>query len=745
MEQICCKKSKPFWLFPLTGILFYVVLFISTSAYCQEQIRLPLTKFNAPGIVKLTANDDAYGLKIPTPKRWQIEEATLELSYVNSTALLASRSRLVILFNDYPLGQVTLEPAAPEGIVTVSIPARLFEVGYNNLQIQVAQNFTAEGCIPRNPPEVWTILELINSTLELSFTPKEVPLSLASVADFLFDPKISGKNRVHIVTETMDSNDVYLATVTAAAVAQRFDYRQVQFSAGHTLLPGRDNIVIGNHSFIRKITQDPDIHDDLGILHMPGQKDKPDRSHGLLYLGGAETKDIEQSVNAFSILSLPLPNVQSCRITDVQLPIISPYSGKNRLAPEKRYTFQELGLATTTFRGDRISPRSLQFTLSSQFLLEGNRDILLRLDFSYGAAMRKDSVLSLSVNGKFVASIPLDSQTGGQYQGYAVRLPLSYLNPGRNDLQFSTIMTPLFTTACEALRTDHLALTLFDSSTLQVPKLLQWVKLPQLSYLFNDGFPLTSAPDFSQTTLLLPQKDRKSMAAALNFIAGITQKTGVLPYQLQVMDTVSKSETRNLLVIGPRAALPQNVMDGSPLEKGISMPVHGRLPGTLRVADWKDKLRELLFDEVVQLDSVTPDIAILGTDLRLRQSQAILCEFESPFTAMKTVVVLTAEDTDGLLQASLLLQENEVSQQCRDGFVLIDFDERKPVVQCADLTPSYSVGEITARNRISYLIDKYRWPFVALLVGLLVVLSAGITILLKRRCRSRLQAAIREE
>ncbi len=745
MEQVCCKKNKTFWLFLLTGSLLSVLLFRAIPAYCQEQFRLPLTKFNAPGIVKLTANDDAYSLKIPTPKRWQVEDATLQLAYVNSTALLASRSRLVILFNDYPLAQVAMEPDAPEGLVTVSIPARLFKVGYNNLQIQVAQDFKDEGCIPTNPPEVWTTLAFIDSTLEFSFTKKEVPLSLASVADFLFDPKIGGENHVHIVTESMNNSDVSLAAVTAAAVALRFDYRQVQFSTGRELLPERDNIVIGKRSFLRKVTGSDTVEGDLGILPMPGMDGKPDRFHGLIYLGGDGADEIRQSVTAFSVLSLPLPNVPFCQITEVQLPVITPYSGKNRLAPEKRYTFQELGLITTTFRGDQTDPRSIQFTLPTSFLLEGNRDILLSLDFSYGAAMRDDSVLSLGVNGKFVSSIPLQSPTGGQYKGYTIRLPLSYFSPGRNVLELTPFLAALHTRDCEAPQTGHLALTLFESSTIQVPKLLRWVKLPQLSYLFNDGFPLAAAPDFSQTTLVLPQQDRKTLEAALNFIAGISQKTGVLPYGLTVSDTVAKTEKNNLLVIGSRADLPENIMYASPLAKNISMPVYGRLPGTLRVEDWKDKLWQLLLDEVTERDPVKPDIATLGTDLRLRPQQAVLCEFESPFTPMKTVVLLTAEDAEDLLQASLLLQENEVNQQCRNGFVVINFDGRKLVLQQAALSPSYSVGEITTRNRISYLVDRYRWPFIASLVGLLVFLSLGLTILLKRRRRKRLQSMIGEK
>ena len=175
------------------------------------------------------------------------------------------------------------------------------------------------------------------------------------------------------------------------------------------------------------------------------------------------------------------------------------------------------------------------------------------------------------------------------------------------------------------------------------------------------------------------------------------------------------------------------------------MPVHGRLPGTLRIENWKDRLWQVLFDEVTELAPVTPDIATLGTDLRYRPQQAVLCEFESPFSPMKTVVILTAEDAEDVLQASLLLQENEVTQQCSNGFVVIDFDGKKPVVQQAALSPSYSVGEISARNRISYLIDTYLRPFIAVLVGLLILISLGLTILLKRRRTRRLQAMIGEK
>lgn len=353
--------------------------------------------------------------------------------------------------------------------------------------------------------------------------------------------------------------------------------------------------------------------------------------------------------------------------------------------------------------------------------------------------MRVDSVLSLNVNEQFIASVPLNRPEGGQYRGYVIRLPLDYLHPGRNVLTFNPLLTPLHTAKCELIQTDNLALTLFDTSTIQVPKLMHWVKLPQLSYLFNDGFPLTAQPDFSDTTLMLPRQDRKSLAAALNFIGGISQKTGVLPYRLTFTSKVSEAGGKNILVIGPRGELPLEILNASPLAKGISMPVYGRLPGTLREGNWQDRIRQWLFDEVEDLDPVTPDIAILGTDLRIRPRQAVLCEFESPFTPAHSVILLTAENADDVLQASHVLQDNEVIQQCRNSFVLIDFERKKPTIQVAALTPSYSVGEVTFRYRITYLIEKFLWSFIGSFIALLIILTLLLTILLKKRRNKRMQ------
>jgi len=724
----------------LIGALLLVLFVLGggSRVFASERLRIPLTKFNAPGIVRLGGNENGVTLHVPAPRRWQIEAAGLELSWVNSTALLASRSRLVVLFNDYPLAQITLEPGAPEGEASLDIPARLFEVGYNTLKIQVTQNNKDEGCIPQDPPETWTTLRLIDSSLNLDYSLREVPLSLASVADFLFDPRIGAVNRVHVVTESLDDQNVRLAVLAAAAVALRFDYRPVRFSSGAEVKPGVDNILIGTRAFAENLLGKTSLSGDLGILPLPGREgEPPDRRHGLVVLSGRDSDDVERSVRAFSILSLPLPDIQFCRVRDVELPEITEFSGRNRLEPSKRYTLDELGMGITTFRGYRPEPVSVIFTLPTNLFLEENRDIILSLDLAYSAALREDSLLSMDINGEFVASVPLDHAEGGQYRGYRIRLPLSYLSPGRNELSFHPTLIPRYSKDCELFQDRGVALTIFPTSTIQMPRLARWVRMPQLSYLFNDGFPLTAYPDFRSTRLILSERLPESTAAALNLIAGISQRTGVLPYELK-MATDLADRPENYLVVGSRASLPETILDASPLAKGISMPVYGRLPGTLKGVSWKKALARWLLEENVDREPVRPDIALLDTDLKIRLHQAVLSEFESPLRAMSSVVLLTAEKPEDLLRASLVLQDEEVRYQCRNGFALIDFSGRKPSVQVAALTPSYSVGEITWQNRITWLVDRYRWSFVFTVLVLTFLAALLLLYLLRRRQRARM-------
>ena len=184
----------------LLPLLFLLALALPCSAETQEatQLSLRLTDLVPFSTADLRGAKASLTVSIPVPERWRIHEATLHFAFVNSSSLLSQRSLLVTRLNDHVLAQVTLEPRSPEGEVDVGLPPKMLKPGYNRLEFTVAQNYTEE-CSNPEDPVLWTSIELDRSYLEISYSWENVPLSLASIADVLFDPKIPGDNEVHLV------------------------------------------------------------------------------------------------------------------------------------------------------------------------------------------------------------------------------------------------------------------------------------------------------------------------------------------------------------------------------------------------------------------------------------------------------------------------------------------------------------------------------------------------------------------
>ena len=737
IQRLICYWSLIIWILlsPSHGLGF-------------EQSETSLVRFNTPGVVTFQKDQEEFTVKVPIPRRWLVENVTLRLAFVNSSALLASRSQLVISCNKVPVAQVPLIPEAPEGEVTVPIPVSLLEPGYNDLTFRVAQNFKDDDCIPSDPPEVWTSLKLFDSFLEISHDLKEVPLSLASVSSFLFDPRMHEENEVHLVLPEYSTQMLELAVLAASGVALRFDYRDVRFSLGKELRHGVDNILLGDSGFVKPFLGSFNLEpgdDHLIVSHLPGleknrnNQQPPDRRHALITISGTDQKGLRRSVEAFSTLSFPLPDSARARIKDVLLPEITKYSGRNVLAPGKEYTFRELGWYTSTFRGSNLIQSDLNFIIPSDLSLESNRFIELSLDLVYGAKMREDSVLALYINNDFLASIPLDNDQGGSFRGYRVRLPMSYIKPGKNTLKLQPVLTPLLTGNCNMIQTGQLVVTVFDNSRLIMPEVPHYTEMPRLEYLLDDGFPLTGFPDFRTTDVLLPEINRHSATAMINLVTLIVQQKGVQPFRLQVREKLPAGKEKNLLVVGPLETLPQEIVQSAPFGEVIRMGFQGRLPGSVVDKTWIDRIRDTIYPENVSSSSSQKDVVTLDTQLKIGKERILLSEFESPLSAMQSVVLVTADQSDDLVAGIKSLSDVKVRRQLRDGIALIDFGQLEPVVRTGQLSAPYSSAAYTIPNLLSYLVNKITWKFYMVLLILLLILAALLTGMVKRRRKRRLQ------
>ncbi|MBZ4659448.1 MAG: bcsB [Desulfacinum sp.] len=549
------------------------------------RLRVPLPQLVPVSVHRLQGAYNGFDVSLPVPERWDVREAVLTFSYVNSTALLRENSRLIVELNDHPLAQVALDPRSPEGKVTVRLPARLLTPGYNKLSFKVSQHYVLD-CEDPTAPELWTTLKLDEAVLDWTVSLKPVPLRLSALPTMVFDPANPRPEKVHIAVASPSAKDAERAVMAASAAALRFSYRPVEFSVSDRLEAGRDNVLVGTPDFLSRLLGDAAPKPEGGYLevrHMPGLDGREDDArggvdptHALVLVSGPDEAAVEKALQALAFLSFPFPDTPSTMVQEVRLPQVGPYEARGMLRLDRTYTFQDLGFPSVTFRGYRPAPSVLRFRLPSDILIKPHKYATLSLHVAYSAGMREDSVLALFLNGKFFSSIPLSEKAGASYEGYRISFPTYLLRPGDNELAFHAVLTPLVTGRCTQVQTQHLLLTVFDDSTLHVPGISHWAELPDLALFFRDGFPFARHPDGREAALVLPQADFAALEAAVNLVGLLSQKTGHPPVGLQVRDVLPKDPSVNVIAVGALDALPGDLLRSAPYH--LAQPVRASYP-----------------------------------------------------------------------------------------------------------------------------------------------------------------------
>ncbi len=705
-----------------------------------------LSELTPATVVDLKGSQNSFVLKVPIPDRWQIQQAVLHLSYVNSSTLLANKSKLVIRLNGYVQEQITLQPQSPTGEIDVALPPRLFRQAYNDLEIFVAQS-NVDRCTDPVAPDLWTTLELYDSYIAFDYNRKKVPMSLSAVNSFLFDPKLVGTNLLHIVVEDLSEDNLYLAGIVASGVAIRFQYRPVHFTLSSDIREGMDNVVIGSKAFLTQLLQDSSpsvVAAIIGILPVPKEvevyendelvrKTVPDPTCGLICISGTTREEITRAAHAFSLLSYPLPDAKYTRVGDLIVPEVSRYAGRARIAPGDRYVIRDLGFSTTTFRGFRPGSKDFTFRIPSDLLLKPNEHAVLSVHLAYGSEMRQDSVVNINLNGNFVGAIPLDDKNGGRFQGYRITFPAYLLNRGHNTITFEPVLTPLETGECIFLQTENLRATIYDDSWIELPPMNHWIAMPEMALLFQDGFPFAKWPDWRETTVIVAEKNAETAAAAINLLAMVSQKNGIQPFEVRIGYQAGPHTGRDLLVVGPISALPEDLLRDSPISPDTPYPFFGELPTVKTAQSWWKRLEERIFHTE---DSRFPEPQAVTARVKMKTAlgagRLLLTEFQSPYDNARTVLLVSAEKKKDLERGVLALWKPSVQSKCKDNLVIIESEGADCNVYTQRVGKTYHVGEIGPFSRLDYLSHNHPLLFFGTLLLSLVVLAYILYRVLKR-------------
>lgn len=736
MEKMERRDMKKIYVMALSCLILLTSISLSGAVAATVKETVPLLRLTPLSTVDLKGPKSSYVVKVPIPERWRVKRAVLHLSFVNSSSLLPHKSYLAVSFNDRILTQIKLHPQSPAVDAEVEIPPQMLRPIYNDLEFSATQSIT-ERCEDPWAPGLWTSLQLGDSYFEFEYDRKEVPLNLASLADFLFDPKLMGLNLVNIVLADLSPENVYSGVLVAAAVAIRFDYRPVHFSVSSKLRPGVDNVAVGSAEFVSRLVRNPVPRESgafLGIFHLPGgadsgqedrgaPKSSVDSTHAVITIVGSSDQEIRKAVRAFSSLSFPWPDAQSSPVGDVALPEISRYSGKSLLRPGHRYSFQSLGFATETFRGYAAAPKDLNFRIPADALIKPNAFAVLSLSLEYGSAMRRDSVLNIMLNGRFAAAVPLNSETGGRFEGYRIGLPMYLFRRGWNTITFSPVLTPLQTGECVYIQTENLRLSVFGASLIEVPDMKHWIRMPDVAAFFQDGFPFAKWPDWRETTAILAEKTEESAATLINVIAMISQRNGLPPFKIEIADRMVEQGGRDLFAVGLLSSLADGVLKSSPVASSLPYPFVGNTPGSPKPASWWQKITgKISSDEQSSQQESGPSTAKLDLHRDVGGGRLFLTEFQSPYDNERTVMAVCARRAEDLLRGAAALWNSGVQAKCKDDIVIIRLEEPEFKTYTQKAASAYYVGKIGPVNRLNRFMHIYPLIFLGFLVlGLIVV------------------------
>jgi hypothetical protein len=359
--------------------------------------------------------------------------------------------------------------------------------------------------------------------------------------------------------------------------------------------------------------------------------------------------------------------------------------------------------------------------------------------------MRSDSVLNIKLNGKFMSGVRLDNPKGDYFKGYRVDIPLSSFKQGMNRLSFEAELTPLHTDKCTLIQTENLRLTIFDDSTVTLPEVPHWVKMPQLDLFFQDAFPMGRWPDLRESAVVLTEKNLSAANAALNVVAISSQKIGLPPFGLSWLMSYEPEKTRkDLLVAGVLPSLPTSVIEKAPIA-GID-PLRLSFPQMLRpqpqtaapIDFWSQAAatppqmpRNL--SDVNATSPVRADLS--GT---LGPGRIALMQFQHPDAAERTVIILTAGIAEDLLAGSKMLWDPIVQGGCHGDLFVVNLDKPEPETLAHMIGPSYYLGNPGRIPAVQNFINSHPVLSLAALLVILLVLCGLILKLLKRRRQQRL-------
>lgn len=720
--------------------------------------------YGGDATLRLQGKADSVDLSIPLSSVTDINNAQLRLEVVSSQALIKKRSQLYVRFNNATIGQISYDPERPSLVSNIPIPKALWRAGFNTLTFSVSQHY-AEQCVNGNAPELWSEINIYNSTLTLDTSVSQTAFTLDTLSGF-FNPGIGGQRGVALYT-ARESSDVLVQNalpLTAQALALRNQYQPLSvthevFDDGYVLpdvaFEGGEyweeenvrryeqsawylntkekqpvHVLIGTTAQLAPVLPS-DIIDDIDGAYLFAQRTPAfvanDRvlvpASYRLIVSGTTDEEVYQATKALAVMDDALNPVERITVLSQTQMEANSLQRHRILAPGEHYTFDDFGAVTAQFRNENDFNHRVSFRLPADFYVPESASVKLLLDFAYGAGFGPGSIMNVSVNDELVHGLALTNTNGQSFRDYQLSVPARYFKGGTNNIDFDvTSRAPLAGVPCDDIPGSHLVFQLENTSAIDLPTAGHVAVQPNLAILAEAAYPFARFKSAPIATVNAPNGE--FLDSALTLIAKLAQVAQAPLLNVQIKLGNAPDTEGALIVLGTPETLSQ--VEQADFNTAIESSKR-----------WSYRLQNNLYNHVRTLseDLSFKEMRIDGNTVQQSDlgEQAILTAQQHPTSSQRDTLFIMAAQTPELLHQRVLdlVSLSMWGQLGGDFFAWKDSETPSLVMQVSD---KFEVGEADDMwLHLRLWLSNHPWYWLIGFILLVGVLSTMMYILLKRR------------
>lgn len=705
----------------------------ANGAGAMRELSQPLSAFTGKATpIKLKDASSAQNITVKIPRDARPVHAILDLKGMNSAALAANASQLVLGVNGSIFAQVPLKGSSTTLDQRIEIPTKLLHPGANTLTFRATQT-TGRSCEPFDAPQLWTQISS-DSTIDVAYHVTPTKLSFSAVRSLL------GEDGNARVTKTLILYDKSLARlpepIMAAAralarlhgdqpievLARPLDKLQLaiaQTFPGDVILlrEGRstDKATSGAHGDARKrvmltLTRNAAGSTEVGVT-------------------GPTSATVAAAARLLGERHLVWPNA-----TRVAVTVPASANKQTSADPSGRdlssFTLKQAGFPAQTVHGRKAAFPALTF-----WDPQWNSHALLHLHMAYSAGGGPGSMMQAIVNGKMVGTIPLSSANGGSYPDYKLLIPKNVLHAGENRLVLRTIFHVPSTSQGSCPDQGYgasLAVTLFSDTHLVISGGSR-VATDHLAAVVHGLYPVHAI------AISAPSGSLLSAAATLG--ARLAQTDG--QRRLTLLTGPIKTPQPGTIILGPESQLPAAILkpiglsasdgpatltestgDNGPEGQGVEPAISAWLRKHLSAAGARHPANRRAADSNVDPVAVTGFAKATIVAFASHDSTGAAADQAPP-------VVVTAATDQQLQKSVFALVHPSRWQQIRGRAVIADPGSTQLQVLPAASTP------LETSAQLGYLAGRY--PVIAIMVIIagfaffIVVIRALVSLRRRRR------------